>query len=159
MSPTDTSDRRSHYHFRISLRLRHPSIAPATITEALRIDPKHSWKAGEPRQTPTGTALTGLNRDTYWVAEITAGRWPADVGEAIHGVLRSLIPHRPFLHRLRAEGGTAELFVGWFFENQSGDILTHECLALAGDLQIDLSFDIYPPEQPQREYEVENPLA
>jgi hypothetical protein len=45
--------------------------------------------------------------------------------------------------------------IGWFFENQSGDMLTHQCLALAGDLQIDLSFDIYPPDQPQTEYEVD----
>jgi len=58
------------------------------------------------------------------------------------------------MHQVRAEGGTVELFIGWFFENQSGDVLTHQCLALAGDLQIDLSFDVYPPEQPQNEYEI-----
>jgi hypothetical protein len=82
------------------------------------------------------------------------GRWPLDVNEAIHDTLRGLVRYRSFLHRIRAGGGTVELFVGWFFENQSGDVLTHQCLALAGDLQIDLSFDIYPPEQPKHEYEV-----
>jgi hypothetical protein len=54
------------------------------------------------------------------------------------------------LHDIRSEGGTVELFIGWFFENQSGDVLTHQCLALAGDLQIDLSFDVYSVEEPQR---------
>jgi len=144
---------RTHYHFLISLRVRHPSMAPEEITEAFGIEPKRSWKAGEARQTPTGTPLAGLNRDTYWTAEITAGRWPLEVNEAIYDTLRRLTHCRSFLHRLRAGGGTAELFVGWFFENQSGDVLTHQCLALAGDLQIDLSFDIYPREQPQHEYE------
>jgi hypothetical protein len=144
----------SHYHFRIGLRVHHPSMAPEKITETVGIEPRRSWKAGEARQTPTGAPLTGFNRDTYWTAEITAGRWPLEVNEAIHDTLKKLTRYRSFLHQLRAGGGTVELFVGWFFENQSGGLLTHQCLALAGDLQIDLSFDIYPPEQPQHEYEV-----
>jgi hypothetical protein len=150
----DESEPRTHYHFRISLRVRHPSMDPEQITEALGIKPKHFWKAGEPRQTPKGTPLAGSNRDTYWTAEIAAGRWPLKVNEAIYDILRRLVRHRSFLHHIRAEDGAVELFVGWFFENQSGDVLTHQCLALAGDLQIDLSFDIYSPEQPQHEYEV-----
>jgi hypothetical protein len=159
VSHIDESVPRSHYHFRISLRVRHPSVAPEQITEALGIQPKRSWKVGEPRQTPKGALLTGSNRDTYWMAEITAGRWPLEVNEAIHDTLRKLVRYRSFLHQIRAGGGTAELFIGWFFENQSGGVLSHQCLALAGDLQIDLSFDIYPPEQPQHEYEVSgNPL-
>jgi hypothetical protein len=46
-----------------------------------------------------------------------------------------------------------ELFIGWFFDKQSGDVLTHQCLALAGDLKIDLSFDVYPLDQPQNDRE------
>ena len=139
-------DPRSHYHFCISLRVRHPSIAPEEITEAFGIEPKRSWRVGDARQTPKGTPLTGFNRDTYWTAEITAGRWPLEVNGAIYNVLERLVRHRSFLHRIRAEAGAVELFVGWFFENQSGDLLRHQCLALAGDLKIDLSLDIYLPE-------------
>ncbi len=140
------------------MRVRHPSIAPQEITEALGVVPKHSFKVGEPRQTSNGTPLAGLNRESFWVATIAADRWPVDLNDAIHDVLRGLVGCRAFLHRIRADGGNVELFIGWFFENQSGSVLTHQCLALAGDLQIDLSFDVYPPEQPQREYEIENPL-
>jgi hypothetical protein len=149
MSRIDEFAPRPHYNFRISLRVRHPSIAPEKVTEALGIEPKHSWKAGEPRKTPTGASLTGSNRDTFWTAEIIVGRWPTNINDAIHDILRKLVRHRPFLHRVRAEGGTAELFIGWFFANQSGDVLTHQCLTLAGDLQIDLSFDVSSPEEPQ----------
>jgi hypothetical protein len=133
-------------------------MAPEKITEALAIEPKHSWKAGEARRTPTGAPLTGLRPNTYWTSEIASGRWPLKINEAIHDALKRLARYRSFLHDIRADGGTVQLFIGWFFENQSGDVLTHQRLALAGDLQIDLSFDIYPPEQPQHEYEVENPL-
>ena len=56
--------------------------------------------------------------------------------------------------RRRAEEGSVELLVGWFFDHQSGEVLTYQCLAQAGDLKIDLSFDVYPPEQPEHECEV-----
>ena len=64
MSSTD--EQRSHYRFHVSLRVRHPSIAPEKITEAFGIEPKHSWKAGEPRHTPNRLQsryfLDGRNR-------------------------------------------------------------------------------------------------
>jgi hypothetical protein len=152
MSGVDESEPRTHYHFRISLRVRHPSIEPGRITEALGMEPDRCWKAGEPRQTPTGMPLAGSNRDTYWTARITTGRWPLALNDAIHETLRGLVRHRSFLHEIRAEEGKVELFVGWFFEDQSGDEFTHQCLALAGDLQIDLSIDVYSPEQPRHEH-------
>jgi Domain of unknown function (DUF4279) len=139
-------DPRTHYHFRISLRVCHPSMAPETITEALGIKFERAWQAGEIRRTPTGTSLPDRNQSTYWTSVVVAGRWPLEINEAIDDLLKGLVRHRSFLHQIRAEGGSAELFVGWFFENQSGGVLTHQSLALAGDLQIDLSFDIYPPE-------------
>jgi hypothetical protein len=154
VSPIDEAEPRTHYHFRISLRVRHPAMDPKQISDELAIEPKRFWKAGEPRQNPAGMPLAGFNRETYWMAEIAAGRWPLKVNEAIYDALKMLARHRSFLHRLREKGGTAEFFVGWFFENQSGDVLTHQCLALAGDLQIDLSFDVYPPDQPQHEYQI-----
>ena len=142
---------RTHYHFSISLRVRHPNIDPEQVTESLGIDPRRSWKAKEPRQAPTGAPQDGFNNDTYWTAEIAHGRWPLNLNKAIYDVLKNLVRHRYFLHRLRLEGGAVELLVGWFFENQSGDVLTHQCLALAGDLQVDLSLDVYSPRQPQYE--------
>lgn len=154
MSSIEESEPRTHYHFRISLRVRHPAMDPEQITDELGTKPEHAGKVGGPRRTPKGTPLPGFYRDTYWVADMAAGRWPLKLDEAIHDVLTSLLRHRSFLHRVRAENGTAELFIGWFFENQSGDVLTHRCLALAGDLQVDLSFDVYSPEQPQHEYEL-----
>ncbi|MDD3446509.1 MAG: DUF4279 domain-containing protein [Zavarzinia sp.] len=151
---SDADEPTTHYHFCISLRLWHPSIAPEEITRAIGIEPRHSWNVGEARRTPKGTMLAGSNRETYWCADVGAGRWPLEISAAIHDVLERLVRHRPFFHRIRAEDGRAELFIGWFFENQTGDTLTYPCLALAGDLQIDLSFDIYPPSHPQQERSV-----
>ena len=84
---------------------------------------------------------------------MAAGQWPSEINKAIYDSLGKLVKHRSFFHRVRAEEGTVELFVGWFFEKQSGDVLSHECLALAGDLKVDLSFDIYPSDHSQNDYE------
>ena len=143
---------RTHYHFSISLRVRHPNVDPMNITEHLGIQPTHFGKAGEGRRTPRGSILSGVNRESYWTARVSSGRWPLEISSAICDVLNGLLPHRSYLHTIRNGGGNIELFIGWFFENQSGDVLNYKCLALAGDLKIDLSFDIYPPDQPQSEH-------
>jgi hypothetical protein len=36
-------------------------MEPAEITRVLGIEPRHSWKAGEPR-----APLEGTNRETFW---------------------------------------------------------------------------------------------
>ena len=51
---------------------------------------------------------------------------------------------RSFLLQVRSEGGSVELFIGWYFDVQSGGTFTHHLLASVADLGIDLSLDIYP---------------
>jgi hypothetical protein len=60
----------SEYEFTISLRIRHPSIEPHTITKTLGIEPQHSWKAGDARRSPAGEALEGSYRESYWIARL-----------------------------------------------------------------------------------------
>ena len=157
--PQRSSGDESHYHFRISFRIRHPDADPDRITNALGIIPRRAWKAGEPRQTPTGTPLQGSYPATYWYVEVLAGRYPElDLNAGLQNVLDRRAGFRDFLHAVRAEGGSAELFVGWFLERQSGDVLSHTTVGKAADLSIDLAFDVYPPTQPQNEYDVTDVL-
>lgn len=138
---------RTHYHYDVSLRVRHPSADPKELTQQFGIQPRRSWKCGEPRKTPKGLALPGFYHETYWTVSVAQGQWPSDLNEAIHEALKKLVPCRAFLHRIRAEGAEVEFFIGWFFHNQSGEVFNFQCLALAGDLQIDFSFDVYPYDQ------------
>ena len=86
-----------------------------------------------------------------------AGRYPkSDLCAGIHDILDRLTIFRDFIHTVRSEGGSVELFIGRFFERQSGDVLRFYTLAKAADLQVDLSLDIYPPSEPQSEYEVDD---
>jgi hypothetical protein len=137
------------YRYRVTLRITHPNIDPNEITKNLTITPRWSWQAGKPRQTPKGKPLVGLNKVSYWASELNRDRWPATkLAEAIKNTLVGLERHRAYFNKLRVEQGSVQLLVGWFFDGQSGDVLTHDILSLAGDLQIDLSFDIYPSTQP-----------
>jgi hypothetical protein len=49
--------------YAMTLRVRHPTLDPAQLTETLHLEPRHSWRAGEPRRSATGTArkLADLN--------------------------------------------------------------------------------------------------
>lgn len=139
----------SAYSYILSLRLSHPSMDPRAMTDALGLRPSRTWRAGEARSTPKGEPLDGTNRDSYWVARIEGGNWPpTSLAAAIGGALDRLSDHRAFLRRVRSEGGSVEVFIGWFFDGLGGDVLPHDLLARAGDLGLDLSFDVYPSPGP-----------
>ena len=140
-------ERVNPYQYKISLRFRHPTADPADITLTLGINPSRSWRVGEPRCTPKGTPLEGTWPDTYWTAILTEGQWPQEgLADTLGGLLDQIAAHKRFFHQIRSEGGRIELFVGWFFDGQSGDVFTHDLLSRMVDLKIDLSLDVYPPD-------------
>ena len=57
--------------------------------------------------------------------------------------LDRIAPAARFLRDVRASGGRADLFVGWFFAIFSALSLDQLLLAKLGDLEIDLNLDIY----------------
>jgi hypothetical protein len=130
----------------------HPSFDPRKITSTLNLVPSRSWRAGEPRSTPKGDPLDGVYQESYWTSgSIIKGKWPkVDLTTAIDKLLDRLTSHRKFFHRLRSDGGRVEFFVGWYFRGNGGDVFCYDLLARMADLKIDLSLDVYPPDQPQK---------
>src|SRR5258708_7521260 len=108
--------------YSVSFRVWHPSMDPRDITIALSLEPRRSWKAGDPRTTPVGNPLEGTNRETYWYTVLCHGNMPpASLAIDIDGALDKLAAHRTFLHRIRAEGGRSEFFIGWYLRSQAGE--------------------------------------
>jgi hypothetical protein len=132
------------YRYSISLRIHHPSIDPVEITAELGEEPSNWQKAGTPHRTPTGRLLDRISPTSFWVGLKSEGESRTrDLPAGLEALAARLLPHRHFLHRLRDEGGDAEIFVGWFAAEQGGDILTHELMSQLADLKIDISFDLY----------------
>lgn len=98
--------------------------------------------------------LEGLWRETYWTsADLVQGAWPGKpVSVAVNEILDQLASHREFLCSVRDSGGTSELFVGWFFDGQSGDVFDCQLMGRMAEPSLDLSLDYYPPDQPQASF-------
>ena len=60
----------SEYQFTVSLRIRHPTMAPATISATLGIQPQHTLRAGEPRCDSAGAELGGAHHYSYWMSRL-----------------------------------------------------------------------------------------
>src|SRR4030095_2809211 len=58
------------YPFQLSLRVRHPSIDPAAISRELQIEPEHSFRAGDLRDSTRSAAVTPAHVESYWLATI-----------------------------------------------------------------------------------------
>lgn len=136
------------YSYSISLRVRHPTADLEAIGLELALEPKVSWKAGEPRLTPKGAALTGVRSESYWSSPLIRDgkRHSGDqsLEDELATVIAQLLPAREKFFRIRAEGGGVELFIGIFGDGNCGVILGPELLSRTGALGVTLAFDIYP---------------
>jgi Domain of unknown function (DUF4279) len=100
--------------YAISLRVRHPNLDPALLTETLHIEPLHCWRAGEPRRSATGATLGGEHRESYWSAPLPgqavgAAAFPLEL--FLGQQLVQLSRHREFLARLQDEGAQVSLSI------------------------------------------------
>jgi hypothetical protein len=116
------------------------------MSAELEIDPRWIWKVGDPRKTPDGKALPGVYPNSYWSARITTRASSADqeLAAALGTILDGLSTKKDILVDFAGQGGKAEFFIGWFFdEGNSGEVLGHALLRRLADFCIDLSFDVY----------------
>ena len=137
-----------NYEFTVSLRIRHPNIAPAEITRNLGIEPLHSWRAGDPRLDAAGGETSGTYRDSYRMARLMPKpELAADRVSVESEVLRTLAQLRRafgFLVTLKAEGGAADLHVSLFAREDFRLELSARSLALLGRLGLAVALDIHP---------------
>jgi hypothetical protein len=104
----------SAYTYAVSLRARHPTVDPAILTETLKLEPAHSWKAGDPRRSQTGATVGGQYRDSYWSAPLPGqmvGTTSLPLETFIAQQLLQLGRHRDFFSGLQAEGGEISLLI------------------------------------------------
>ena len=142
----------SEYEFTLSLRLRHPAIDPSRITQTLGIVPQHTWKAGDPRRDPTGGALEGLYRESYWMGRLMEEPQLSSARLSVESVLleklATLRRSQDFLEQLHAEGGVAEIHVSLYAREDFRLELSEQSLGLLGRLGLAIALDVHPQPAP-----------
>ena len=104
----------SAFSYSVSLRVRHPTLNLGVLTDTLRIEPAHSWTAGEPRRSQSGSALGGQHRESYWSAPLPAqmtGPNSMPLEQFLSQQVLQLSRHREFLNNLRSDGGEISLLI------------------------------------------------
>lgn len=138
----------SEYEFTVSLRIRHPTIGPARITEMLGIEPQYTWKAGDPRRDPEGGDRTGVYRESYWMGrlmeqpQLSSGQ--VSVESVLLQTLTQLRRSQSFLEQLSSDGGVAELLISLFARENFRVELSSDSLALLGRLRLSVALDVQP---------------
>jgi hypothetical protein len=104
----------SAFSYSVSLRARHPTLDLKVLTERLRLEPAHSWMAGEPRRSQSGSPLGGQHRESYWSAPLPAqmtgpNSMPLELFFSQQVI--QLARHREFLCKLQSDGGEISLLV------------------------------------------------
>jgi Domain of unknown function (DUF4279) len=142
------------YTYMLSLRVKHPDMDPRTITKTLRRKPTRAWKAGERRQTPKGTPLEGLYKESYWYVRLLRGGEASSEGTLLEDYLEhfasKLSRHAEFFQRVRSEEGRAEIFIGMYGARNYGFELPPTLLNAFSTIGLSLTFDIYPYPQTWR---------
>ena len=148
----------SEYEFTVSLGIRHPSIAPSQITEALGIEPQYTWKAGDPRN-PVGGDRVGVYRESYWVGrlmdqpQLSSGQ--VSVETVLLQTLTQLRRAQSFLEQLGSDGGVAELSITLFARENFRLELSADSLALLGRLKLSVAVEV----QPHAPFDIGAPAA
>src|SRR5262247_643385 len=97
--------------FDVELLVVHPTIDPLEISAALGLDASNMHRVGERRITVRGTPLEGTYRDSRWRHSIRHEVKDQFFADKVQDLVNRLVPHKKFLHHLRATGGRTSLIV------------------------------------------------
>jgi hypothetical protein len=155
--------------FQLSLRIRHPSMDPVDISKELRIEPEHSFRAGQPRHSKSGLAPAAVHTESYWLAPLNPASWfgnPsfAEFAEPLkRAIARAHIEavsarnltgalalcamrfnkaHAELLQTIRSEGGEISLLVTLSSAALNSFSLPPQVSRMFGEIGITLEFDI-----------------
>jgi hypothetical protein len=105
---------------------------------------------GEQRVTPAGRPLEGVYTDSWFVLSFStdlqsSGSKPLE--EVFDELMGKFEIAGNLFRDLNKMGGTAELHIGVFLDANSGFGLDTNLLKKLTDLNIELGFDLYPPDK------------
>jgi hypothetical protein len=128
--------------YELRLRIRHPSMDPAEISRDLKLEAKHSFRAGAPRVPRRDVMSASVHGESYWLGTVDPASWPPDIWAAGFA-------HPELTEKLRqaavslgcADGGQASLLVSLSSLAVDSFSLTPATSRIFGDLGITIEFE------------------
>jgi hypothetical protein len=131
----------------VELFIVHPTMSPGEISAALRLEAHVAHGVDELRKTLRETSLPGRYQETRWrhcIRYDLTSQWFA---AKITALVNCLAPHKAFLHRVRASGGTAQIIVQFLGDGYLADSVPLPTLAKMVDLQLDFGIECFTVQQ------------
>lgn len=149
------------YPFQLSLRIRHPSIDPESISRELQIEPEHSFRAGDLREASRSLTVTSTHVESYWLATLDpetlllGTALAPDISPHTHAIAFAVLDsaltvlttsilrrHAEFFRRMQSEGGEVRLIVAVSARKTRGFTLTPHLSRALSDLRIPVDFEL-----------------
>lgn len=147
--------------YRISLRIRHPSIDPATISRELKLEPEHCFRAGDPRESSSGSALTAAHAESYWLGALPAATGLAgfsgsrtmigrerlqsassgSISAALDLIVSFLRQHSEFIRKLENEEAQVTVLVELSRQSLTSFTLSPQFMRTLSDLGVGVDLD------------------
>ena len=139
------------FEFHIYVLARHSSADMSELATRLRRDPTHLSTKGLQVVTPSGRWLPWTARDSKCLIEVASDR-DGTVAEGLEVAADILTDHQDYVRQVADMGGTVEVFVRWYPNGDTGDVIDAAVLQKFGALGVKLGFNVYgvPPAVPSR---------
>jgi hypothetical protein len=133
------------YTAQLSLRLSHEALDLTSICDALEMQPRVIWKAGDRNVTPAGTPIEGTRNNSYCSIDL----FPASdrpLHRQVDEALALLERHAATLQGFHRDGGKVDLCIGWFCIADTGTTLDASVVERLARIKTGLDMHVYVPD-------------
>ena len=127
----------------VSLRFWHPAEDLAFLSSLLALPCYRSWLSGARRQTPKGSLLPGVYKESYWVTRL---EYPVKEGFGNKFVLavKCLLKAEKEILKLIQSGGRVEVYLQLPGHINYGATIDNSNILILGNLGVDFLIEVFP---------------
>jgi hypothetical protein len=126
------------YTYKLSLWVKHPDADLSGVPSRLGLPASRLWKKGDARTTTNGPQARGIHRSSYCCIEFDQIA-ESDLTTGLKAALTALKHHKEYLIFLSESGAKLSIFIGWFSDRNSRDVLDWQILNDMAELRISLA--------------------
>jgi hypothetical protein len=153
--------------FELALRIRHPSMDPDELSRELKLEPSHTFRAGQLREPRSSASPASVHAESYWLGTLDPGAWLSDIwpgkfaslSSAVRSTLKTTVwknlgsaldmtarvlfrAHATLFERIRMEGGQVSLLVSLSPVAVDSFSVSAEVSQIFGELGITIEFEM-----------------